>query len=104
MNATLKNLSMIETHRGIAWIADLIVNDEIKLMAENSGCGGSTIIRGDRAVIASLVAWATAELPSDPEPLETIVSFTDENETLSVGLERAKMLNSEIEEYDNDID
>ena len=97
MNAVLKNLSMIETHRGIAWIADIFV-DDTKLMAENSGCGGSTIIRGDRGVIAALRAWAVAELPSDPEALETIVSCTDDGENLSVGLERLRHLQQHDDE------
>ena len=97
MNAVLKNLSMIETHRGVAWIADIFVDGK-KLMAENSGCGGSTIISGDRAGIAALRAWATAELPSVPEPLETIVSCTDDAENLSVGLDRLRHLQQHDDE------
>jgi len=98
MNATLKNLSIIETHRGIAWIADIFVDGKKLMVAENSGDGGATVIRGDRAVISALRAWATAELPSDPEPLETIVSCTDDGENLSVGLERLRHLQAHDDE------
>ena len=88
MNATIRNVKTFETRRGIAWSADIVTESGDIIKADNGGDGGCTFFRGDKAMLASLNEWAKRALPFDAEALDTIVCYTEENETLLQGLKK----------------
>lgn len=88
MHATVRNIKTFETRRGIAWSADIVTESGDVIKADNGGDGGCTFFRGDKAMLASLNQWAERALPSVVEPLDMIVCYTEENETLLQGLKK----------------
>jgi hypothetical protein len=55
INYEMRTTAMMETYRGIAWTADLILNDVKVGMIENYGDGGCDIVRFDKPIARK--AW-----------------------------------------------
>ena len=97
MKATLGNLKMKETRYGISWTAEIkatVNNKVIIIPVVNDGKGGVSKIcdftSEQREAVTTLREWANKQLPNDFTPLESIVEFTDENESLQTGLNRLR--------------
>ena len=79
MNYEMRTTAMMETYRGIAWTADLILNDVKVGMIENYGDGGCDIVRFDNSTARNAwMAYVNERFNGDEESATADLLFQED--------------------------